>query len=90
MTEIEEDHSQGRSRRSATDEAGEALITIIAEKLGVRVDAKKLWSERGRARRVRIGRTSYQVGSSAESVEGPEEEDGTPLYAVAVVLGVFL
>jgi arginine decarboxylase len=90
MTEIEEDHAQGRSTQSATDEAGEALVTIIAERLGVRVDSKKLWSGRGRARRVRIGRTNYRVGSIAESVAGPEEEDGKPLYAVAVVLGVLL
>lgn len=90
MTEIEEDRTRGRSTQSATDEAGEALITIIAEKLDVRVDAKKLWSERGRSRRVRIGRTSYRVGSIAESMAGPEAEEGNPPYATAVVLGVLL
>jgi arginine decarboxylase len=90
MTEIEEDHARGRSTQSATDEAGEALITIIGETLGVRVDSKKLWSQRGRSRRVRIGRMAYRVGSIAESTAGPDEEDGKSLYAVAVVLGVFL
>jgi arginine decarboxylase len=90
MTEIEEDHARGRSTQSATDEAGEALITIIAEKLGARVDAKTLWSERGRSRRVRIGRTKYHVGWIAESAAGPEEDEGKPLYTVAVVLGVLL
>jgi arginine decarboxylase len=90
VTEIEEDHSRGRSTESSTEEAGVALITITGERLGVRVDGKKLWSHRGRSQRVRIGRTSYRVGSLAESREGAEAHGGQPMFTVAVVVGVFL
>jgi arginine decarboxylase len=90
MTEVEEDQTKGRSTRTATDEAGEALITIIAEKFGVRLDPEKTWSNRGRSGRVRIGRLTWQVGSVAVSVIGPETDDGQRRYASAAVLGVFL
>src|SRR3712207_9178367 len=56
ITEIEEEETKGKSARTATDEAGEALLTIVAEKGGAQVEAKKLWSKRGRERRVRVGR----------------------------------
>jgi arginine decarboxylase len=90
LTEVEEDNTKGKSTRTATDEAGEALLTIIGEKLDAKVDAKKLWGSRGRDRRVRIGGRGYRVGSVAASAVGPEAEDGTQQYAIAVVLGIFV
>jgi arginine decarboxylase len=90
MTEVEEDQTKGRSTTTATDEAGEALITIISEKLGVRLDARKAWSNRGRSGRVRIGGLTWRVGSVAVSAIGPETDNGQTRYATATVLGVFL
>jgi arginine decarboxylase len=90
MTEVEEDQTKGRSTKTATDEAGEALLTIIAEKLGARLDAKKVWANRGRSGRVRIGGLSWQLGAVAVSAVGPEAEDGQEQYAVATVVGVLL
>jgi arginine decarboxylase len=90
MTEVQEDQTKGRSMKTATDEAGEALLTIIAEKLGARLDAKKTWANRGRTGRVRIGRLTWQLGSVAASVVGPEADDGQEQYAIATVLGILL
>jgi hypothetical protein len=90
MTEVEEDQAKGRSQKTATDAAGEALLTIITEKLGTRLDAKKVWGNRGRTGRVRIGRLTWQLGAVAVSAIGPEAEDGQEQYAIATVLGVLL
>jgi arginine decarboxylase len=90
MTEVQEDQTKGRSMKTATDEAGEALLTIIAEKLGARLDAKKTWANRGRSGRVRIGRLTWQLGSVAVSAVGPEADDGQEQYAIATVLGILL
>jgi arginine decarboxylase len=90
MTEVDEDRTKGRSPKTATDEAGEALLTIIAEKLRVRLDARKAWSNRGRTGRVRIGRMAWQVGSVSASAVGPEADDGQSRYAIAAVLGIFV
>lgn len=90
MTEVEEDQTKGRSAKTATDEAGEALLTIIAEKLGTRLDAKKVWANRGRTGRVRIGRLTWQLGAVAASAVGPEADDGQERYASAAVLGILL
>src|SRR3954469_9839947 len=57
ITEVEEDEANGKTAKTATDVAGEEVLTIMAEKLRAKVDAKKLWAKRGRERRVRIGRT---------------------------------
>jgi arginine decarboxylase len=90
VTEIEEDETKGKSARTATDEAGEALLTIVAEKVRAKVDAKKLWSRRGRDRRVRVGRTTVRVGSLAATAVGPEQRDGKQLHAVAIVMAVYV
>jgi arginine decarboxylase len=90
MTEVEKDNTRGKSPKTATDEAGEALLTIIAEKLDAKVDAKKLWDRRGRGRRVRVGGRGYRVGSVAASAVGPETQNGAQQYTVAVVLGIFV
>jgi arginine decarboxylase len=90
IAEVEEDLTMGKNPKTATDEAGEALLTIMAEKAAARVDARKLWAERGRDRHVRVGRVELRVGSMAVSAIGPESQNGTQQYAVAAVLAVFL
>jgi arginine decarboxylase len=90
MTEVDEDQTKGRSAKTATDEAGEALLTIIAERFGASLDAKRVWANRGRTGRVRIGRLTWQLGAVAASAVGPEVDDEEEQYAIATVLGILL
>src|SRR5215211_6753131 len=89
ITEIEEDQTMGKSEATARDESGEALVTIVAERLGVEANAKRIWENRGRDRYVRIGGRRIRVGSVVSSAVGPEQQDGEQRYAVALAVAVF-
>ena len=90
ITEIEEEEANGKSEQTAIDEAGEALTAMLAEKIGAKVDAPKVWGQRGRERRLRIGGVNVRVGSIAESAVGPEAQDGESKYAIAMAFAVYL
>jgi len=90
ITEIEEQETKGKSEQTATDEAGEALITIVGDKLGTKVDGKTVWGARGRGRTVRVARKVFRVGSVIASAVGPEQQGGQQQYAVALALAVFI
>ena len=88
ITEIEEQETMGKSTTTASDEAGEALLTIIGNRLGASVDAESLWSKRGRSRSVRIGRETFRVGSVTATAIGAEGSE--PQHSVALALAIFL
>jgi arginine decarboxylase len=88
IAEIEEDLAKGKTEQTAADEVGEEAITIVAEALRVRVDARQKWSRR--QREIQIGPTKVRIGYLAASTEGPEEKDGRTDFAAAVVLAVFV
>jgi arginine decarboxylase len=88
IAEVEEDLAQGKTEQTAADEVGEEAITIVAEALRVRVDAKEKWSRQRRT--TRLGRTNVEIGWLAASTEGPEEKDGQTDFAAAIVLAVFV
>jgi hypothetical protein len=62
----------------------------MAERIGAKIDAKKLWSGRGRDRTVRIGGVKVRTGSIAESAVCPEAQDGETKYATAMAFAVYL
>jgi arginine decarboxylase len=90
ITEVEEDLAKGKSEKTASDEAGQALVQIFAEKLGVKANAERVWGRRGQSRYIRVGNRRIRVGSVVSSAVGAEEQDGEKKYTVAVVVGVFL
>jgi arginine decarboxylase len=90
ITEVEEEQTKGKSEQTAIDEAGEAVITLLAERIDVKVDAAKLWSGRGRERTVRMGGVKVRVGSITESAVCPEAQDGESKYATAMAFAVYL
>jgi hypothetical protein len=61
--------------RAAADEAGETLVTIVAQQAGAKVDPSATWQGLGRNRRLKLGRMGLTVGSLAPSAIGPEGED---------------
>lgn len=90
ITEVEEEETKGKSAKTATDEAGEALLTIVAEKIRAKVDAKKLWAKRGRDRKVRVGRETVRVGAITATAIAPEKQGDTERWAVAMAFAVYL
>jgi arginine decarboxylase len=88
FAEVEEDLARGKTEQTAADEVGEEAITIVAEALRVRVDAKQKWSRQKRT--TRLGSTSVGIGWLAASTEGPAEKDGQTDFAAAIVLAVFV
>src|SRR5215210_7683045 len=90
ITEIEEEEAKGKSEQTAIDESGQAVMTLMAERIGAKVDAEKLWSGRGRDRTVRIGGVKVRVGSIAESAVCPEAQDGESKYATAMAFAIYL
>jgi pyruvoyl-dependent arginine decarboxylase (PvlArgDC) len=87
MTEVEDAEGVGKTARAAADEAGETLVTIVAQQAGAKVDPKATWRALGRNRRLKVGRMALTVGSLAPSAIGPEGEDR---FAVVLALAVFL
>jgi hypothetical protein len=59
-------------------------------RLRVKVDAERLWKQRGRSRTVRMGGTTVHVGSLAASAVGPEERDGEKLTAAVFVAAIYI
>jgi arginine decarboxylase len=86
ITEVEQEETIGKSAKDASDEAGEALVTIVAEQARARVDAKRIWS-RLRGSRLKVGRMNLRVGSIAPTAVGPE---GEIRFAVVLAVAVFL
>ncbi len=90
IAELEEDMARGMTADKATDEAGEDVVQIMAEKLRATVDAEKVWAKRGRAGRVRIGSTDVHVGSIAAEHTAPEEindeKKTVAVFAAAIYL----
>ena len=91
VTEVEEEECKGMTEKTATDTAGEALITMVAERVGVRgVNAKKLWANRGRAARIRVGPVTVRVGSRTATAVGAEVRDGERIHTVAMVMAIYV
>jgi arginine decarboxylase len=87
MTEVEDEETLGKTAKAAADEAGEALITIVAQQAGAKVDPKATWEGLGRNRHLKLGRMRLRIGSLAPSAVGPEGEER---FAVVLALAVFL
>ena len=90
IAEVEEDMSKGLSEATAQDQVGEEVLEIMAMRLRAKIDAKRLWERRGRARSVRMGGTTVHVGSIGASTVGPEERDGKKRTAAAFAAAIYL
>jgi arginine decarboxylase len=90
ITEIEEDQTKGKSEATAVEEAGEALVHLLGDRIGVPVDAKRIWGKRGRGRYIRVGKRRIRVGSVVSSAVGAEEQGGEKKYTIVFVAGVYI
>jgi hypothetical protein len=66
------------------------VLELLAMRLRVKVDAKRMWEKRGRSRTLRMGGTTVHVGSLCASTVGPEERDGEKITAAAFVAAIYL
>lgn len=90
IAEVEEDLAKGMSEATATKQVGEEVLELMAMRLRVKIDAERLWENRGRERMVRIGGTRVRVGALCASTVGPEERDGKKLTAAAFVAAIYI
>jgi pyruvoyl-dependent arginine decarboxylase (PvlArgDC) len=90
IAEVEEEMAKGMSEETAQDQVGQEALELMAMRLRVKIDAKRLWERRGRARTVRMGGTTVHVGSISASTVGPEERDGKKRTAAAFAAAIYL
>jgi hypothetical protein len=82
--------AKGKSEATAAQQVAEEVLEILALRLRVKVDAERLWRQRGRSRTVRMGGTMVHVGSLSASAVGPEERDGEKLMAAVFVAAIYI
>jgi arginine decarboxylase len=90
IAELEEEMAKGKSEETATQQVAEEVLEILAMRLRVKVDAERLWKQRGRSRTVRMGGTTVHVGSLSASAVGPEERDGEKPTAAVFVAAIYI
>jgi arginine decarboxylase len=90
IAELEEEMAKGKSEATAAKQVGEEVLEIMAMRLHAKIDAERLWKNRGRSRLVRIGGVLIRVGSLSASCVGPEEREGKTLTAAAFVAAIYV
>jgi arginine decarboxylase len=90
IAELEEEMAKGKSEATATEQVATEVLEILAMRLRVKVDAERLWKQRGRSRTVRMGGTTVHVGSLCASTVGPEEREGEKPTAAVFVAAIYV